>query len=271
MLRLRPRFKRDADTWEMLGSEAGCIALLCELVTASGVVVAEGRGARHRDMDYGDVNKCIKMCQKSAQTDAVLRCAGLSEIFTQDLEDLAGGGFDNGTEAGEFPAPRRKSETTTTTAAPAPATLQQQLEESVRRTAPAAPDRRPSPRPTPRPAPRAPTAATTPAVPSDAISAPKVKRLFALLHAAVEGAEVPQEQHEGVVDAARQYLVEWVGRETGRERLSDCPWQRYTDLCDAVPAAVDAALGSEGPPPRAHPRLVRRYAGPSRNVPRREF
>src|SRR5499427_8592163 len=88
LLQLRPRFKRDVDAWEMLGGEAGLVTLVCELVTPAGVVVAEGRGARHRDQDFGDVNKCLKMAQKSAQTDAVLRCAGLSEIFTQDLEDM---------------------------------------------------------------------------------------------------------------------------------------------------------------------------------------
>src|SRR5215467_569619 len=75
LLQLRPRFRRDVETWEMLGSEPGVLALICELVTASGVVVAEGRGARHRDMDYGDLNKSVKMTQKSAQTDAVLRLA----------------------------------------------------------------------------------------------------------------------------------------------------------------------------------------------------
>src|SRR5215470_1078988 len=110
LLQLRPRFKRDVDAWEMLGGESGLVTLICELVTPAGVVVAEGRGARHRDQDFGDVNKTLKMAQKSAQTDAVLRCAGLSEIFTQDLEDLPGGGFDNGsTEAGEFEAPKSKS------------------------------------------------------------------------------------------------------------------------------------------------------------------
>ena len=251
----------------MLGSEMGCVALLCELVTASGVVVAEGRGARHRDQDFGDVNKCIKMVQKSAQTDAVLRCAGLSEIFTQDLEDMPGGGFDNGSEAGDFQAPRRKSETTTTTAPPAPTTLQAQLEESVRRTAPARPT---TPRPTPRPAPRAPTASAPPA--ADGLSDARIRRLMAMLHEALRGAEVPQEEHERVFEIARTYLVEWVGRTQGRERLSDCSWRAYEDLCSQIPAAVDAALGGgPEPTPRAHPRLVRRYAGPSRNVPRREF
>src|SRR5262245_27168897 len=109
LLQLRPRFRRDVDAWEMLGAEPGLVTLVCELTTAAGVVVAEGRGARHRDQDFGDVNKTLKMAQKSAQTDAVLRCAGLSEIFTQDLEDMPGGGFDNGsTEAGDFEAPKSK-------------------------------------------------------------------------------------------------------------------------------------------------------------------
>jgi hypothetical protein len=269
LLQLRPRFKRDIESWEMLGSEPGLVALICELTTTADVVVAEGRGARHRDQDYGDPNKCLKMCEKSAQTNAVLRCAGLSEILTQDLEDLPGGGFDNGTEAGEFAAPRRKSETTTT-ATPAPATLQAQLEESVRRTAPAAPDRRPTPRPTPRPAPRASAPAAPPA--ADGLSDARVRRLMAMLHEALRGAEVPQEQHEAVFEVARTYLVEWVGRTQGRERLSECSWRAYDELCAQVPAAVDAALGSEGPPARAHPRLVRRYGAPrSMNVPRREF
>src|SRR5262249_14687829 len=82
LLQLRPRFKRDVDAWEMLGGEAGLVTLVCELVTPAGVVVAEGRGARHRDQDFGDVNKCLKMAQKSAQTDAVLRCRGAPDVLT---------------------------------------------------------------------------------------------------------------------------------------------------------------------------------------------
>src|SRR5215475_6579670 len=157
LLQLRPRFRRDVETWEMLGSEPGVVALVCELVTASGVVVAEGRGARHRDQDYGDVNKTIKMVQKSGQTDAVLRLAGLSEIFTQDLEDLPGPirDDDNG---GEFQAPRAKSGATAPPP-PAPANLEGQLRESVERAREArAATSRPAPVPTwpaPRPTGRA--------------------------------------------------------------------------------------------------------------------
>lgn len=273
LLQLRPVFTRDVETWEMLGSEAGVVALKCELLTGSGVVVAEGRGARHRDMDYGDVNKTVKMTQKSAQTDAVLRCAGLSEIFTQDLED-AGGGFRNGDdEPADFSAPKGKSAAPAAPAAPAP-TLRDQLGESVRRAAAvpagtpvrerAAAIRAPqAPPPVRRPPVRGPQQAGSP--PSDALSPARINRLMALLHEAIRGAEVPEPEHEPVFDAARAYLVEWVGRTQGRERLGDCSWRAYDELCAQIPAAVDAALGAEGPPPRPRPRLVQRR---SYNAPR---
>lgn len=63
------------------------IMLRCELRDAHGHVVAQGAGARHISQDYGDLNKTLKMVAKSAHIDATLRLAGLSEVFTQDLED----------------------------------------------------------------------------------------------------------------------------------------------------------------------------------------
>lgn len=60
--------------------------LSCELVR-DGVVMAQGAGARSIEQDGGDWNKTIKMCKKSAMIDAVLNVAGLSEVFTQDIED----------------------------------------------------------------------------------------------------------------------------------------------------------------------------------------
>ena len=280
LLQLRPVFTRDAETWEMLGAEPGVVALKCELLTGSGVVVAEGRGARHRDQDYGDVNKTVKMVQKSGQTDAVLRCAGLSEIFTQDLEDAPGGGFRNGDdEPADFSAPKGKSGAAPAAPAPAP-TLRDQLGESVRRAA-AVPAGTPlrersamirggsqgqAPPPVRRPpTARGPQSASGSGAPSDALSPARVNRLMALLHEAIRGAEVPEPEHEPVFDAARAYLVEWVGRTQGRERLSDCSWRAYDELCAQIPAAVDAALGAEGPPPRPRPRLVQRR---SYNAPR---
>jgi len=281
LLQLRPRFRRDVETWEMLGSEPGVLALICELVTASGVVVAEGRGARHRDMDYGDLNKSVKMTQKSAQTDAVLRLAGLSEIFTQDLEDLGAaytGGDDNG---GDFQTPKSKSAAGASSAPPppAPASLEQQLKRSVEaaqsartpapRPAPRAPQ--PGPRPTGRPAPRPQPGSGAGATPPDALSAARINRLMALLHEAIRGAEVPEEEHEAIFGSARAYLTDWVGTTQGRERLSDCSWRAYDDLCAQVPNAVDAALGGQGPAPRPRPRLVRRSYGAPRPFARRGY
>lgn len=49
---------------------------------------ADGVGARSLEQDYGDLNKALKMAEKSAHIDATLRMAGLSEVFTQDLEDM---------------------------------------------------------------------------------------------------------------------------------------------------------------------------------------
>lgn len=64
------------------------LLLRCELVNDAGLVVSTGIGARALQADYGDLNKAFKMAKKSALVDAVLNCAGLSEIFTQDVEDM---------------------------------------------------------------------------------------------------------------------------------------------------------------------------------------
>lgn len=72
------------------GQQPAHVILRCELHDAHGRTVAEGVGARSLAQDYGDINKALKMAEKSAHIDATLRLAGLSEVFTQDMED--GGG-----------------------------------------------------------------------------------------------------------------------------------------------------------------------------------
>jgi hypothetical protein len=220
----------------MLGAEPGLVTLICELQTATGTVVAEGRGARHREQDYGDVNKTLKMAQKSAQTDAVLRCAGLSEIFTQDLEDMPASARDND-EPAPFEAPRR-----TQPAAPVrqPAEpLQRTLERSVDAATAA----------------RRATEEETEGPPRDALSKPRLGRLFALLHESVNGADVPEDQHDAVFERAREWLRAWVATTTGRPRLAYCSYKHYDALCEQIPMAVEAALQGGA---RPQPRLVRR-------------
>jgi hypothetical protein len=87
LFNVHAKFRKDAETWEMLGRPAGVICYICELYTKRGELVGEGRGAREV-LKEQDINKAIKMAQKSAQIDAVLRTGALSDAFTQDLDDV---------------------------------------------------------------------------------------------------------------------------------------------------------------------------------------
>jgi len=64
------------------------IIIRCELINSQQSVVASGIGARSLKQDYNDLNKSLKMASKSAYIDATLKLAGLSDIFTLDLEDM---------------------------------------------------------------------------------------------------------------------------------------------------------------------------------------
>lgn len=79
---------RDYEQAALSGVDLKSIIIRCEILDASGRVVADGVGARNLAQDYGDINKALKMAEKSAHIDATLRMAGLSEVFTQDLEDM---------------------------------------------------------------------------------------------------------------------------------------------------------------------------------------
>jgi len=91
MLGLIPRFPnlKEYEDSVINGKPIDAIILKCELQNQVGEVVGEGVGARHTEkQDNGDLNKALKMASKSAMIDATLRCAGISEIFTQDVEDM---------------------------------------------------------------------------------------------------------------------------------------------------------------------------------------
>lgn len=72
----------------LTGIEIHAVILRCELIDHQNRIVADGVGARVLKQDFGDLNKSLKMALKSAHIDATLRMAGLSEVFSQDLEDL---------------------------------------------------------------------------------------------------------------------------------------------------------------------------------------
>ena len=120
MLGLIPRFPNLAEYEKAaLGAvDVKVIILKCELHTGNGFVAAEGTGARRVDQDRGDINKSLKMAVKSAHIDATLRVAGLSELFTQDIEDM----LQDKAGKGDVPAGDANNNHHTPPAQPQPAT-----------------------------------------------------------------------------------------------------------------------------------------------------
>jgi hypothetical protein len=152
-----------------------------------------------------------------------------------------------------------------------------------------APSPSPTPPPTPPAAPRQPSLARTlrasvaqahaanaeaappadaPAAPADALSVARVKRLYALLHDAVDQADVPEGAHEEVFDRARDVLREWVAVHQGRQEIAHCSYKAYDLLCAAIPGAVEAALRAPVPP-KTSARVVVRRPLVRRPAPRR--
>lgn len=81
-----PRWRRDNDTWEMLGKPAGVVCLVCEIIdNATGNIIGEGRGAEKVGNKSRDANKTIKIAEKCSLVDAALYTFNLSSIFTQDM------------------------------------------------------------------------------------------------------------------------------------------------------------------------------------------
>lgn len=81
-------FQRDNDSRAMLGDQEGLVCFTCNLYKDKFDMqnyVGQGRGAATLTRNNNDPNKTLKMAQKSAFIDAVLRTSGLSDFFTQDL------------------------------------------------------------------------------------------------------------------------------------------------------------------------------------------
>lgn len=89
LFKLTARFEKDSDTWDMAGSQSGTFAYKCLLYATNGNVVGEGRGvSKLTEKTNWTINNAVKIAEKRAQIDAVLRTGALSDFFTQDLEDM---------------------------------------------------------------------------------------------------------------------------------------------------------------------------------------
>ncbi len=86
LMKLRIEYHKDKDTWEMLGSSPGTVCYLAQLYTPNGQLVGEGRGVSSV-AEKSSPNVAVKIAQKRAKLDATLSTGGLSDFFTQDLDD----------------------------------------------------------------------------------------------------------------------------------------------------------------------------------------
>ena len=90
LLGVRSRWPTLDEQIDRVQGGANCVILKCQLLDREDRIVSEGVGARLLSTDGGDINKAFKMAKKSSLIDAVLNCGGLSELYSQDLEDLPG-------------------------------------------------------------------------------------------------------------------------------------------------------------------------------------
>ena len=88
LLGVRSRWPTIDEQIDRVQSGAKCVILKCQLLDRDDRIVSEGVGARQLSQDQADINKSFKMAKKSSLIDAVLNCGGLSELYSQDLEDL---------------------------------------------------------------------------------------------------------------------------------------------------------------------------------------
>lgn len=119
LMKLTAVFARDMETWEMLGSKAGTVCFVCYLKDQKGLIVGEGRGCA-TIAEKGSENTTTKIAEKRAKMDAVLSTGGLSDFFTQDLEDM--------TNDSEIPEKQVSSQPSVSRAMSTPITIPQKTQ-----------------------------------------------------------------------------------------------------------------------------------------------
>ena len=88
LMDVRDVYESDEAAWRMLGSDNGTVVIRCRLLSRhDGSEVGQGLGAGKLGAKSADANKAMKDAQKRAKVAAVLNCYGLSDLFTQDIED----------------------------------------------------------------------------------------------------------------------------------------------------------------------------------------
>lgn len=109
LLNIIPTFSPDESGWQQLGAIPGTFVIRCRLYPRGVAHVpenltGEGLGVRKVGDKGGNENNALKMAEKCAMVDSVLNAFGLSDLFTQDVEDDAS--IKGGPEPGVNPSPR---------------------------------------------------------------------------------------------------------------------------------------------------------------------
>jgi len=89
LLRLKPQYSSDMDTWKMMGEPKGVVVRKCTLVNPdTGDIVGEGTGAFKVGEKTMMENSTVKMADKRADVAAVMNgIPVIGELFTQDIEE----------------------------------------------------------------------------------------------------------------------------------------------------------------------------------------
>jgi hypothetical protein len=110
IFKLTATFEVDKDVMELMKGVEGLIAYKCILKDAKGNFRGQGGGADTLARNASDPNKTMKMAQKRAFVDAVIRTTGLSDIFTQDLDDMTPAELQKATTPRTYPASGAKTQ-----------------------------------------------------------------------------------------------------------------------------------------------------------------
>ena len=88
LMGLRHEFSADREAWAMMGAKEYNFVYRCQLFSKlNSEIVGEGHGAAKAADHQGNVNTAIKMACKRSKVAAVINAYGLSDLFTQDIED----------------------------------------------------------------------------------------------------------------------------------------------------------------------------------------
>lgn len=88
LMNVRAEFEPDPVAWHQLGAKPGTIAYKCRLFSRDGQVIGEGNGADRIGNKQRDEHAAVMMACKRAKVSAVRTTFSLTDLFSQDLEDL---------------------------------------------------------------------------------------------------------------------------------------------------------------------------------------